>query len=68
MISDDCGTEKIVLTPLLIYFAFLNIEKKHDESMKNDYKLIFILRPLVITEVWWLKYLLYFSSLLTMKV
>ena len=68
LISDDCGTGKTVLTLLLIYFIFLNIEKKHDESMKHDYKLIFILCLLLITEVWWLKYLLYFSSLLTMKV
>ena len=51
LISDDCGTEKMVLALLLIYFAFLNIEKEHDESMKYDYKLIFILCPLVITEV-----------------
>ena len=68
LISDDCGTEKTVLTLLLIYFIFLNIEKKHDESIKHNYKLIFILCPSVITEVWWSEYLLYFSSLLTMKV
>ena len=68
LISDDYETEKTVLTLLLIYFTFLNIEKKHDESMKHDYKLTFILCLLVITEVWWSEYLLYFSSLLTMKV
>ena len=68
LISDNCWTEKMVLTLLLIYFTFLNIKKEHDKSMKHDYKLIFILCSSVITEVWWLKYLLYFSSLLTMKV
>ena len=68
LISDDCGTGKMVLALLLIYFTFLDIEKEHDESIKHDYKPTFILCPSVITEVWWLKYLLYFSSLLTMKV
>ena len=68
LISDDCETEKTVLTLLLIYFIFLNIEKKHDESIKHDYKPTFILCSSVITEMWWLKYLLYFSSLLTIKV
>ena len=68
LISDDCETEKTVLTLLLIYFIFLNIEKEHDESMKHNYKPTFILCPLVITEVWWSEYLLYFLSLLTMKM
>ena len=58
----------MILTLLLIYFTFLNIEKKHDESMKYDYKLTFILCSLMITEVWWSEYLLYFSSLLIIKV
>ena len=58
----------MVLTLLLIYFAFLNIKKKHDESMKHNYKSIFILCLSVITEVWWSEYLLYISSLLTMKM
>ena len=58
----------MVLTLLLIYFTFLNIEKKHDVSMEQNYKLTFILGPSVITEVWWSEYLLYFSSLLTIKV
>ena len=52
LISDDCETGKTVLTLLLIYFTFLNIKKKHDESIKYDYKLIFILCSSVITEVW----------------
>ena len=68
LISDNCRTGKTVLTLLLIYFVFLNIEKEHDESIKYDYKLIFILCSSVITEVWWSEYLLYFSSLLTIKV
>ena len=68
LISNDCRTEKMVLTLLLIYFIFLNIEKEHNKSIKYDYKLTFILCSSVITEVWWSEYLLYFSSLLTMKV
>ena len=52
LISDDCGTGKMILALLLIYFVFLNIEKKHDKSMKHDYKLTFILCSLVITEMW----------------
>ena len=51
LVSDNCGTEKTVLTLLLIYFIFLNIEKKHNESMKHNYKLTFILCLSVITEV-----------------
>ena len=52
LVSDNCGTEKTVLTLLLIYFIFLNIEKEYNESIKHDYKLTFILCPSVITEVW----------------
>ena len=52
LVSDDYETKKMVLTLLLIYFIFLNIEKEHDESMKHDYKLTFILCSSVITEVW----------------